>query len=130
MMEQKKLRTIDIKLLDEVFEMEGGYVLNFNNQTFSEFFIDELAINIDSPAYAVNGSSKAKRLRCYLKQASTNNVVKVLLSLWEYRETLRRRSGKKEEILEAKTEFLQLIKKLGGKPPEEITINTTSKQSK
>ena len=117
---QKKLKSIDIKLLDEVFEMGGGYVLDFSNRTFSEFFIEELAINIDDSAFDINGTSKAKRLRCYLRQASTDNVIKVLLALWEYRETIRRRAGKKEAIAEAKAEFFLLIKKLGGKPPEEI----------
>ena len=33
-----KLKTTDLRLLDEIFEMQGGYVLDFSNQTFSEFF--------------------------------------------------------------------------------------------
>lgn len=118
---QKKLKTIDIKLLDDVFEMGGGYVLDFSNQTFSEFFYEELNIDIDSPIYEINGTSKAKRLRTYLRQATQSNLLKTLLALWEYRETIRRRSGEKETLTGAKEEFFHLIKKLGGEPPETIT---------
>ena len=117
---QKKLKSIDIKLLDEVFNMGGGYVLDFSNQTFSRFFIEELNINIDDPAFTIDGTSKAKRLRYYLRQASTSNVIYVLLALWEYRETLRCRSGENEDMAEAKAGFFLLIEKLGGTPPEEI----------
>ncbi len=120
MAQQIKLKTIDIKLLDDIFEMHGGYVLDFSNRTFSEFFIEELHINIDDPTFEINGTSKAKRLRCFMRQASSNSVLKVLLALWEYREAIRRRSRKEEDIAEAKEEFFLLIKKLGGKPPEEI----------
>jgi hypothetical protein len=120
MAEQKKLKSIDIKLLDEIFEMGGGYVLDFSNRSFSEFFNEELGINIDNPAYDVNGISKAKRLHFYLRQTSTDNVIKVLLALWEYREAIRRRAGEKEVMPCAKGELFLLIKKLGGKPPEDI----------
>lgn len=115
-----KLKSIDIKLLDEIFEMRGGYVLDFSNRTFFEFFNEEFGINIDNPAYDINGTSKAKRLRFYLRQATTVSVIKVLLALWEYRESLRRQSGEKEVMADAKAEFFLLIKKLGGKPPEDI----------
>lgn len=125
MRKQKNLKSIDIKLLDEIFEMGGGYVLNFSNRTFSEFFNEELEINIDDPCFDVDGTSKAKRLRFYLRQANTTDVIKVLLALWEYREALRRRSGKDEAMAEAKAEFFLLINKLGGKPPEDIRQQST-----
>ena len=34
----RHIRTIDMLVIDEVFAMGGGYVLNFSNRTFSEFF--------------------------------------------------------------------------------------------
>ncbi|MEZ9417162.1 hypothetical protein AB4189_23860, partial [Vibrio sp. 10N.286.49.E1] len=122
---QKKLKSVDVKLLDEIFEMGAGYVLDFSNRTFSEFFIEELGINIDSPSYAVDGGSKAKRLRCYLRQANTNEVIKVLLALWDYREAIRRRSGQEEAMGLAKSEFYLLIEKLGGKAPESVHYKAT-----
>ena len=111
----KKLKSIDMRMIDDLFEMGGGYVLDFSNRTFSEFFYDELGVNIDDTRYEIDGTSKAKRLRCYLRQTQIDKVVKTLLALWEYRETIRRRSGSEEKYPELKIEFFQLIERLGGK---------------
>ena len=40
-----------MRLIDDLFEMGDGYVLNFSNKTFAEFFDDELGINIDDSRY-------------------------------------------------------------------------------
>lgn len=114
----KKLKSLDIRLIDDLFDMGGGYVLDFSNRTFSEFFHDELGVNIDDPKYDVEGTSKAKRLRYYLRTVSAYEIVKALLALWEYRETIRRRSGEKEKYQDHKMEFFHLIERLGGKAPE------------
>jgi len=42
--------------------MHGGYILDFSDRTFTQFFSEELSINIDDPRYAKEGESKAKRL--------------------------------------------------------------------
>ena len=46
------IRSIDMLFLDELFEMGGGYVLNFSDKTMSRFFAEELNVDIDDPAYA------------------------------------------------------------------------------
>lgn len=120
MVAQHKLKSIDVRLLEDVFEMHGGYVLDFTNPTFAEFFGEELGVSIYDSAFASSGNSKANRLRCYLRQASTYQILQTLQALWEYRETTRRRAGDAESIPEAKTEFFQLIENLGGKAPEEV----------
>lgn len=121
----KKLKSIDIRLIDDIFEMGGGYVLDFSNRTFSEFFYEELGVNIDDPRFEIDGTSKAKRLRCYLRSARIDDVLKALITLWEYRETIRRRSGEKEKLPEHKIEFYHLIERLGGEAPEEIKAKPT-----
>lgn len=63
------IRSMDMPIIDRVFRMESGYVLDFSNWTFAEFFHDELDVDIDSPRWAAQGDSKAKRLRYYLRQA-------------------------------------------------------------
>lgn len=108
--------------------MGGGYVLDFSNRTFSEFFNEELGINIDDTAYDADGTSKAKRLRFYLRQTSTDNVIKVILALWEYREAIRHRFGQEEAMANAKAEFFLLINKLGGKPPENVNPQSTHRE--
>lgn len=120
MANDNRIKSIDLRLIDALFEMGSGYVLNFSNSTFSEFFKEELGVNIDDPRYEIEGTSKAKRLRYYLRITRTDDVVKALLALWEYRDTIRRRSGEKEKLPDHKIEFFHLIKRLGGIAPEEI----------
>jgi hypothetical protein len=62
-----KIRHVDMRFLDDVFEMQGGYVLDFSDRTFAEFFRSELTININDRKYFQGGTSKAKRLRTFLQ---------------------------------------------------------------
>lgn len=110
------IRTIDMMFLDDLFEMGGGYVLNFSNPTFSRFFADELNVDIDDPMYAEQGGSKGKRLRCFLQKVNVPTVVRTLKALWEYREAIRQREGKPETVQNAQGRLLSLINRLEGKP--------------
>ena len=109
------IRAIDMLFLDELFEMGSGYVLNFSDRTFTQFFVEELNIDIDDAAYAVNGRSKGKRLRCFLRTVDKPTVVRTLNGLWEYREALRQRSGKPDQIENAHGQLLALINRLEGR---------------
>jgi hypothetical protein len=55
-----RLRTIDLMVVDDLvdFIRGRGYVLDFSDQSFSQFFATELDVDIDHPTYAVNGGSK------------------------------------------------------------------------
>lgn len=110
------IRTIDMMFLDDLFEMGGGYVLNFSNTTFTRFFADELNVDIDDPMYAEQGGSKGKRLRCFLQKVDVPTVVRTLKALWEYREAIRQRDGKPETVQNAQGRLLSLINRLEGKP--------------
>lgn len=110
------IRSIDMLFLDQLFEMGGGYVLNFSDRTMSRFFAEELNVDIDDPAYAEHGGSKGKRLRCYLQKVEIPAVVKTLRALWEYREAIRMRDGKAESVENAQGRLLSLINRLEGKP--------------
>lgn len=56
----------EMRQIDQVVGMEGGYVLDFSNRTFSEFFEDEFGINIYDDKYQLRGSSKPKLLRGFI----------------------------------------------------------------
>ena len=73
-------------VIDNVFGMGDGYVLNFSSRTFPEFFAEELGVDIDQPRWSVDGTSKAKRLRTYLRQADRETALRTLQALWDYRE--------------------------------------------
>lgn len=110
------IRSIDMMFLDDLFEMGGGYVLTFSNPTFTRFFADELNVDIDDPVYAENGTSKGKRLRCFLQKVDIPTVVRTLKALWEYREAVRQRAGMAETIENAHGRLLSLLNRLEGKP--------------
>lgn len=110
------IRTLDMKLVDDLFEMGGGYVLDFSDRTMSSFFAEELNVDIDDPAYKDFGSSKAKRLRCFLNKVDMPTAVRTLKVLWDYREKIRVNRGREEWVLNAEGRFLSLLNRLQGKP--------------
>ena len=76
------LKMKEKKVLERLFD-RGGYVLDFTNATYAEFF-REHRINIDNNKYYFNGPSKMKRLRAFWEIEPDNIVGKVLESLLEY----------------------------------------------
>ena len=82
------IRTIDMKLLDELLGMTSGYLLDFSDRTMREFFEGELQIDIDHSSYSKEGTSKAKRFRCFLRTVDPPSAARTLRSLWRYRQGL------------------------------------------
>ena len=83
------LTAIEKRKLERTLEMGGGYVLNFSNRTFEEFFLDCVGIDIYSEKYACGGSSKANRMRAFWAEESNYLVGKVLGLLFEEWEEFR-----------------------------------------
>ncbi|MDE2993543.1 MAG: abortive infection family protein, partial [Chloroflexota bacterium] len=75
------------RLLEELFQMSSGYVLDFSDRTFGEFFDDVADTDIHSDRYQSQGSSKAKKLRSFWDTEPDPIVGKVLLALVELLET-------------------------------------------
>lgn len=111
------IRSIDMLFLNDLFQMGDGYVLNFSNPTFTEFFREELAIDIDDARYSAYGTSKAKRLRYFLRTGNCATTVRALEALWEYREAVRRRDRKSETLENPREQLSSLIARLQGKNP-------------
>ena len=110
------VRSIDMILLDELFEMGSGYVLDFSDRTLREFFARELNVDIDDLRYARDGKSKAKRLRTFLTIVDTATAARTLKALWEYRQAIYSHRGIAEPVANAEGRFLELIGRLEGKP--------------
>jgi hypothetical protein len=110
------IRSLDMQIIDKIFQMEGGYVLDFSDRTMTRFFAEELNIDIDHPQFQDDGTSKAKRLRCFLRKEDTNTAVRTLNTLWEYRETRRALRGQSEWLPNAHAQLLNLLNRLQGKP--------------
>lgn len=79
------IKPIDRAKMEPFLFMQGGYVLDFNNFTFSKFVAESVNINIDDAKYCENGPSKAKRLREFFRLESASTVAKLLTDLVEYR---------------------------------------------
>lgn len=112
------IRSLDMKLVDDLFEMGSGYVLDFSDRTMAAFFAEELNVDIDEPSYREQGTSKAKRLRCYLNKVELAASVKALKALWEYREATRKGLGREEWVSNAEGRFFSLLNRMQGKPDQ------------
>ncbi|WP_355586168.1 restriction endonuclease [Xanthomonas cannabis] len=109
-----KLNFKDIRLVDLLFRMEGGYVLDFSNRTFSEFFSDELDLDIDDARYLASGGSKANRLRTFLAISEPHESAKALRALWVHRSELIEQGHYPDDALEMKPKFDGLLHRVSG----------------
>lgn len=112
------LRTIDLMVVDDLvdFIRGRGYVLDFSDATFSQFFATELDVDIDAPDYAVNGGSKGKRLKCFLQKVDDRTALRTLKAVWEVRSAYLLRTGHDDPVKNAEARYLTVINRLGGSP--------------
>ncbi|NPD66314.1 hypothetical protein HN018_23500 (plasmid) [Lichenicola cladoniae] len=82
------LKPGELRIIERVLRMGEGYVLDFSNKTFAEFFDAEMGVDIDANVWTENGTSKANRLRCYLQVADASKAAKVLRALDDYRTSI------------------------------------------
>ncbi|MEO2072059.1 MAG: abortive infection family protein [Zunongwangia sp.] len=79
-----ELKFRERKYIEKLFEMSGGYVLDFSNRSFREFVLDSIKIDIDEEKYYENGASKANRLRTFFKIETGYNAGTLIESLSDY----------------------------------------------
>lgn len=119
------LRPIEMRLVDELFGMNSGWVLDFTNRTFADFFTHEVEIDIYDRVYEFGGNSKGKRLAAFLQIGQPKEIAKALTALWEYREESRISHEKAETIKGARDRLGAVIQRLGGSPlPSEVSAQT------
>jgi hypothetical protein len=70
--------------LERLFNMEGGYVLDFSTRRFSEFVFDSIGKRLDDEKYCALGGSKANRLRAFWAVEQDHLVGKLLSDLISY----------------------------------------------
>ena len=82
------LKYVDQQVLERLFKMSGGYVLDFTDRTFREFVSDAVQRDIYDQKYKYASGSKANCLRGFFK-VETNYVVGTLVQeLISYATTL------------------------------------------
>ena len=123
------IRSVDMMLVDELFDMGSGYVLDFSDRTFAQFFAQELNVDIDDPTYSEQGHSKAKRLRCFLNKVDLPTTVRTLNAFWEYREAKRQLRDRQEWVKNAEGQLLSLVARLQGAPDKKGSGNQSPKEA-
>lgn len=111
---------LDRAVFEEALGMESGYVLDFSDRTFGDFFCTEVGIDPDAAPgswlFQAYGTSKAKRLRSFIARAQPHLVARTLRALWEYRENnMLGNAGPREEKL--KEVFFKNVAKFDGHEP-------------
>ena len=74
------LQHIEKRYLEGALQMGDGYVLDYSDKTFGEFF-ERHGVNIHGPQYRTYGSSKAKKLRSFWDQEPDALVGQVLSNM-------------------------------------------------
>lgn len=75
------------RAVDNAF-ISSGYVLDFSDRTYSEWFEEELGVDIDDDRYRFKGASKGNRLRAFVEVEPPHVVARAMRALWNYRQTL------------------------------------------
>ena len=123
-MSSSKVTTLDIRIIDRVLEMGSGYVLDFTDRTFSDFF-NEHGVKIDNSQFSIEGSSKAKRLRFFLKNSESPLIGRILGALLQHRLAWRP-DGISLEDLEG---YKKIVLRLGGELSDSSNNNSDVKES-
>ena len=116
------LSDIEKRYLESILEMSGGYVLDYSDATFGEFFRRH-GVNIHGPKYLHFGTSKAKKMRAFWMRESDAVVGRILAEMLDSYEAKCILSGQEIDlrILErART----IVGRLLGKPQRVEPANT------
>ena len=87
------LKYVEKRYLEGALQMGDGYVLNYSDKTFGEFFSRQ-GVDIHGPKYRTHGSSKAKKLRSFWEQESDVVIGRVLSDMLDEYEADCEISGK------------------------------------
>ena len=80
-------------MLETLFEMGGGYVLNFSNPSFQQFIFNVCHVDIYTSKYEMFGDSKANRLRAFWHLESDKVVGTLINELLAYRKAHQKIKG-------------------------------------
>jgi hypothetical protein len=109
---------LDITVIERVLETGrgAGYVLDFSDADYAGFFRD-FGVDIFAAQYAVEGTSKGKRLRAFLRATPPPLAGRVLASLLKHRML----NGKTPPADADRIEFQAIARRLGGSVDDRST---------
>ncbi len=118
-----RLKTSDFSIIEQVTDggRGAGYVLDFTDPTFSQFFRDEIGVNIDDVRFSTEGGSKWKRLRSFLRVSDASMILKTLVALWEYRGAVPGLAKRHPIDPETEDSYRRIVERFGGTLPGKAT---------
>ena len=99
----------DKRKLERLFDMGGGYVLDFSNRTFAEFIDDTVNRDIYDNRYDYDTGSKANRLRGFWDVEGNQIVGKLLSGLIDYTEEIGFADGKEDLVSQCRNICSRLL---------------------
>ncbi len=113
------LTRIERLRLERALDMGEGYVLDFSNPTFSDFFLDHLDVDIGDIRYLYRGRSKANRMRAFWELEDNSRVAGLLEALFNNWDEVRS-SGAPDQ---PPTECLDILRRLSRSPAASGSLN-------
>lgn len=119
------LTDVEKRYLEEILGMQGGYVLDYTDATFAEFF-KRHKIDIHSQKYQKYGKSKAKKLRAFWEQEPDLVVARVLSEMLDSYAAWCELNGRKPEqnILE---KCYGIVARLSGDQAPALGVDTVDR---
>lgn len=108
------LTEVDKRYLEKILGMEGGYLLDYNDMTFGQFFRRH-RVDIHSTKYQTYGTSKAKKMRAFWESEPDALVGKVLSEMLDVYEANCKLNNKKIDTAVLQ-ESQKIAARLLGKP--------------
>lgn len=110
-----QIKETDKAILEKLFGMQSGYVLDFSDHTMEQFFQDQFKINIYDAKYDFDFSSKSKanRLRGIWKAEDDALVGVIIINLTKYIED--NAILHKKEITASEKELIKKANEIGSK---------------
>lgn len=114
------LKKIERIKLETLFEMGGGYVMDFSNRTFDEFVLETVGKDIYSGKYDNDSNSKAKLLRKFWELESNYTVsilTDAMIELW-----ITQKQTTFDQITDQENILLEECKKISSRLKEDTPV--------
>jgi len=124
------LKSSERKILETLFQMEGGYVLDFSDNSMERFFKEDFNIELYNEKYDLDfpSRSKANRLRGIWVVEEKNMVGDIILSLIDCAEANILTNSKKE-ISTAEQNLIVKAREIGNRLLDTGTIKNLKNKS-
>lgn len=108
------LTEVDKRYLEKILGMEGGYLLDYNDMTFGQFF-SRHGVDIHGTKYQTYGTSKAKKMRAFWESepdALVGKVLSEILNVYEVNCKLNNKGIDEAVLQESRKIAARLLGKL------------------